>query len=93
MKAGNGWWLWPLLATGRFKLAVRQYWKRILLGAVVGWLLASVGGAIALASLEVHDVISRSTSDDLGVIVVFFCTGIGALNAYALRRPAQQHQQ
>ena len=85
-------WLWPLLAVGRFRDAVGQHWKRILLGAVVGWVFASVGGAIALASLEVHEVISRSTSNDLGVIVVLFCTGVGALNAYALRRPVQQEQ-
>jgi hypothetical protein len=88
---GNAAWLWPLLAASRFRAAVRQHWRRILVGATVGWVFAVVGGAFALASLEFHHVISRSTSDDLGIIVVLYCVGIGALNAYALR-PVRQEQ-
>ena len=90
MNDGNTLWLWPLLAVTRFRAAVRQHWRRILLGAVVGWVFAVIGGAFALASLEFHHLISPSTSDDLGIVLVLYCVGIGALNAYALRPAAQQ---
>ena len=85
MKEWTGLWLWPILAADRLRSAVGQYWKRILLGAFVGWVFAVVGGAIALASLEFHQVITRSTADDLGIVLVLYCVGLGALNAYALR--------
>jgi NADH:ubiquinone oxidoreductase subunit 5 (subunit L)/multisubunit Na+/H+ antiporter MnhA subunit len=85
----TGLWLWPILATARLRTAVRQHWRRILLGAAVGWIFAVVGGAFALAQLEFHDVITRSTSDELGIVIVLYGVGLGALNAYALR-PARE---
>jgi hypothetical protein len=85
-------WLWALMASVRFRGAVRQHWKRILVGAFVGWLFAVVGGAFALASLEFHNVISRATSDELGIVLVLYGVGIGALYAYVLRpEPARQN--
>jgi hypothetical protein len=69
--------------------AVRGHWKRILLGAFVGWLFAVIGGAFALASLEFHHIVSSATSDELGIVFVLYGVGIGALNAYALR-PVRQ---
>ena len=63
----------------------RKHWKRILVGAFVGWLFAVVGGAFALASLEFHGIVSTTTSDELGIIVVLYGVGIGALNAYTFR--------
>jgi hypothetical protein len=81
-------WLWPILATARLRAAARQHWRRILLGAFVGWLFAVIGGAFTLASLEFHHVIGQTTSDELGIVLVLYGVGIGALNAYALR-PAQ----
>jgi hypothetical protein len=78
-------WLWSLGAAVRLRLAIRTYWKRILIGAFVGWLFAVVGGAFALASLEFHQVITRATSDELGVVIVLYGVGIGALNAYVFR--------
>ena len=85
MRERGGLWLWPLLASARLREGARQHWKRILVGAFVGWLCAVIGGAVALAGLEVHHVISRTTSDDLGVILVFYGVGLGALNAYTFR--------
>jgi hypothetical protein len=79
------WWLWPVGAFIRLRGAVRTHWKRILVGAFVGWLFAVVGGAFALASLEFHHLISPDTSDGLGVIVVLYFVGLGALNAYVFR--------
>lgn len=78
-------WLWPIGALVRVRGAVRTHWKRILAGAFVGWLFAVIGGAFALASLEFHGVVSRDTSDELGIVLVLYCVGLGALNAYVFR--------
>jgi hypothetical protein len=81
--------VWARIELSRLTEAIRGQWKRILVGALVGWVFAVVGGAFALASLEVHGVVSRTTSDELGIVIVLYGTGIGALNAYALR-PARR---
>lgn len=78
-------WLWPLDASGRLRKAVRRHWRRILAGAFVGWLYATVGGAFGLASLEFWGLVSEQTSDDLGIATVFAGVGLGALIAYASR--------
>jgi hypothetical protein len=85
MRERSGLWLWPLMASARLRDGLRTHWKRILVGAFVGWLFAVIGGAIALASLELHHVISRATSDELGIVIVLYGVGIGALNAYTFR--------
>jgi drug/metabolite transporter superfamily protein YnfA len=85
----NPLWLRALGASIRLRSAVREHWKRILVGAAIGWVFAVVGGAFALASLEFHHVISPSTSDEVGIVIVLYGVGIGALNAYALR-PTRQ---
>ena len=84
-------WLWPYLAAVRLRSAVRQHWKRILVGAAIGWAFAVVGGAVALAALEVRGVVSRDTSDELGIVIVLYCVGLGALNAYTFRPKAAAH--
>jgi hypothetical protein len=61
------------------------HWRRILAGAFFGWLFAVIGGAFALASLEFHGLISTATSDELGIVIVLYGVGIGALNAYTFR--------
>jgi NADH:ubiquinone oxidoreductase subunit 5 (subunit L)/multisubunit Na+/H+ antiporter MnhA subunit len=86
----NRLWLWPIFATARLGAALRQHWKRVLVGAFVGWVFAVIGGAFALAQLEFHQVITRTTSDELGIVLVLYGVGLGALNAYALR-PAPKH--
>ena len=85
MRERGTWWLWPLMASGRLRDGVNAHWKRILVGASLGWLLSVVGGAIALAALELNDVISSATSDGLGIIIVLYGVGVGALNAYTFR--------
>jgi hypothetical protein len=82
--------LWALLASIRLRSAVRRHWKRIVVGAAVGWVFAVIGGAFALASLEFHHVISPSTSDEVGIVLVLYGVGLGALNAYALRPSAER---
>lgn len=76
------------VALVRLRGAVRTSWRRILAGAFVGWLFAVVGGAFALASLEFHGVVSPTTSDELGIVIVLYGIGSGALFAYASRPPA-----
>lgn len=83
-------WLWPIVASVRLRSAVRHHWKRILVGAFVGWLFAVIGGAFALATLEFHQVVSRDTSDELGIVLVLYGVGLGALNAYAFRPEARR---
>jgi hypothetical protein len=82
--------LWALLASIRLRSAVRQHWRRIVVGAAVGWVFAVVGGAFALATLEFHHLISPSTSDEVGIVLVLYGVGLGALNAYALRPSAER---
>jgi drug/metabolite transporter superfamily protein YnfA len=78
-------WLWPVLALVRLRTAVCQHWKRIVVGAAIGWVFAVIGGAFALASLEFHGLVSQTTSDELGIVLVLYGVGLGALNAYTFR--------
>ena len=89
MRAWTRTYVWVRIEFARLYEAVRGHWRRVLLGALVGWLFAVVGGAFALASLEFHGLVSSTTSDELGIVIVLYGVGIGALNAYALR-PAEQ---
>jgi drug/metabolite transporter superfamily protein YnfA len=75
--------LWLFVALGRLRDAVRASWKRILVGAMFGWIFAVVGGAFALASLEFHGLVSQTTSDELGIVIVLY--GAGALFSYVIR--------
>jgi hypothetical protein len=78
-------WLWPITALVRLRGALRQHWKRVLVGAFVGWIFAVIGGAFALANLEFWGLVSRGTSDSLGVATPLAGVGLGALIAYAGR--------
>jgi NADH:ubiquinone oxidoreductase subunit 5 (subunit L)/multisubunit Na+/H+ antiporter MnhA subunit len=82
-------YVWARIELVRLVDALRGHWKRILLGAFVGWLFAVIGGAFALASLEFHHIVSTATSDELGIVIALYGVGIGALNAYTFR-PARQ---
>jgi hypothetical protein len=82
-------YVWARIELARLAEALRGHWKRILLGALVGWVFAVIGGAFALASLEFHHVVSHGTSDELGIVIALYGVGIGALNAYTFR-PARQ---
>lgn len=78
-------YMWPFLEARRFSAAVRRYWKRILVGAGIGWVLSVVLGAVALVLLENAGVLSRSGSDTAGIAIVLGGTALGALCAYAIR--------
>ena len=89
MRAWGTIWLWPLGAVDRLRKAVKRYWRRILVGAFVGWLFSVIGGAFSLASLEFWGVISNGTSDSIGIVTVLSGVATGGLIAYA-DRPAQR---
>jgi hypothetical protein len=66
-------------------VALRQYWKRVAVGAFCGWLVSTVLGAFVLVALETRDVISAETSPLLGAALVWGGIGLGSLVAYASR--------
>ena len=64
--------------------ALRRHWRRLLVGAVVGWALASVLGAVVLFLLEPYTELAASQVS--AVVFVFAGIAIGAVAAYAARR-------
>ena len=78
-------YVWSGIELRRLVDAMREHWKRILVGAFIGWLVAVVGGAVMLAGLEAEGFLSRATSDEFGIVIVLYGVGIGALNAYTFR--------
>jgi len=64
--------------------ACRRYWRRLLVGAFVGWALASVAGAIGVVLLEPHT--SLASSQVAAVCFVWVGVLAGAVTAYARRR-------
>ncbi len=89
MSAWTRVYVWARIEWSRFADAVKDQWKRILVGAFIGWIVAVVVGAFVLAGLETEGLLSRATSDEAGIVIVLYGVGIGALNAYALR-PARE---
>ena len=70
--------------------ALREYWKRIAVGALCGWLISSVLGAIALVGFESAQLITAEDSTLLGAALVWMGTGVGGLVAYVARpNPAE----
>jgi hypothetical protein len=69
----------------RVRGAVAGYWKRIAVGAFLGWLVSTVVGAFALVAFESADLISMQDSPLLGAAVVWMGTGVGACVAYVAR--------
>jgi hypothetical protein len=73
------------------KEAVREYWKRIAVGAVCGWLIASVLGAIAVVGFESAHLITAEDSTLLGAALVWMGMGVGGMVAYVAKpHPAER---
>lgn len=73
------------VAVLRLRGAVRTHWKRIVVGAVCGWLIATVLGAIALVGFEAANLILAEDSNLLGAALVWMGMGVGAMVAYVAR--------
>jgi hypothetical protein len=73
------------VATLDLGAAVREYWKRIAVGAFCGWLISSVLGAFALVGFESAQLITVEDSTLLGAALVWMGMGVGALVAYVAR--------
>lgn len=63
---------------------LRRYWRRLLVGALAGWVVATVLGSVVLVALELETgyaagVVSAS-------VLVWVGIGAGALVAYSIRR-------
>ena len=67
------------------KEAVREYWKRIAVGALCGWLIASVLGAIAVVGFESAHLITAEDSTLLGAALVWMGMGVGGMVAYVAK--------
>ncbi len=65
--------------------AMREYWKRIAVGAFCGWLISSVVGAFALVASEQAHLITAEDSAFLGPAVVLMGMGVGGLVAYVAK--------
>ena len=79
-------WLTQLhVATLRIRGALREYWKRIAVGALCGWLISSILGAIALVAFESAQLITAEDSTLLGAALVWMGIGVGGLVAYVAR--------
>ena len=66
--------------------AARRYWRRMVLGAVCGWLASSLLGAFAIVWLESVGVIRSEDAVALvGAGIVWFGIGLGMVVAYAIR--------
>lgn len=65
--------------------ALREYWKRITVGALCGWLISSVLGAFALVGFESAELIAAEDSTLLGAALVWMGMGVGALVAYVAK--------
>jgi hypothetical protein len=65
--------------------AMRTYWKRIAVGALCGWLITTVLGAIALVGFESANLILAEDSNLLGAALVWMGMGVGAMVAYVAK--------
>ena len=73
------------------KGALRDYWKRIAVGALCGWLITSVVGAFAVVGFESAHLITAEDSTLLGAALVWMGMGVGAMVAYVARpHPAER---
>jgi len=73
------------------KEAMREYWKRIAVGALCGWLIASVLGAIAVVGFESAHLITAEDSTLLGAALVWMGMGVGGMVAYVAKpRPVER---
>jgi hypothetical protein len=65
--------------------AMRTHWKRIAIGALCGWLVATVFGAIALVGFESANMILIEDSNLLGAALVWMGMAVGAMVAYVAK--------
>jgi hypothetical protein len=74
------------LESVRLGNAVRRYWRRMILGALCGWIGSSVLGAFGIVWLESLGVLgSEAAVATVGAGIVWFGIGLGMIVAYAIR--------
>ena len=75
-------WVWSTGALARLRDASVTQWRRILIGALIGWVFAWLTGAFALVALEEAHVIGRTMSDNIAIVYMLACPYLGGLLAY-----------
>jgi len=78
------------VATLALRGALREYWKRIAVGALCGWLASTLLGAFALVGLESAKLITAEDSTLLGAAIVWMGVGVGACVAYVAKPDPQE---
>jgi hypothetical protein len=73
------------VATLGVRDALRGYWKRIAVGAFLGWLISTVLGAFALVGFESFHLIAADDSPLLGAAIVWMGIAVGGSVAYVAR--------
>ena len=74
--------IWLITLPDRLKGAF-HWWRRILVGAAIGWLISSVGGAFVLAFFFWE--LPLATSNLIGAAIVWSGVVLGALGGYVTR--------
>lgn len=82
-------WRWHRAEPARrFLRALREQWKRVLLGAVAGWVLSSVLGLLAIFALyeSMGIYATESLTESIAMGFPLAGVGLGALLAYSTRK-------
>jgi len=77
-----------VVLAGSLRDVVRAHWRRLLVGAFVGWATATVLGAVLLALAT--PVLAGRSSDAVAVGLVYGGILLGVVTAYALRDDGRQ---
>ena len=72
------------LALDRLQSAARRAWRRILVGAFLGWLLGGSVGAVALAIADTHGWLSYPNSNLALAAIGWGCLAAGGVLGYAV---------
>jgi len=78
--------VYMIIAKEKFFKSLSKYWKRILVGCAVGWVVAMISGAFLLFSLEEYTDLNLTTLNLLGFAYAWFVIALGGLVSFGLRK-------
>jgi Mg/Co/Ni transporter MgtE len=65
---------------------VKDAWREMLIGAIIGWIVSILIGAPMLVILEFNTSISTPTLNYIAFAWTYACIGVGAIVGYSRRR-------